>query len=435
MDNFEKFNLNQELYSALKEMNFKTPTEVQEKAIPIILNGRDIIVQSKTGTGKTGAFLIPIIQKLKASDPLSAMIIVPTRELAIQVHSVMKKLAHGSGIKGVLVYGGASINVQIDKLRDRANIVIGTPGRIIDLMERGEIDVTRIKFLVLDEADMMLDLGFIDDIELIIRSMPKEKQMMLFSATMPSKIYGLSQRYMKKADMLNISSDQELTVDTISHSYSISDRAHKIRTLVSYIDEYKPRKAIIFSDTKHNADFLHRTLARLGYQVTVIHGDMRQAQRERSLMDFRHNVQFLVATNVASRGLDITGISHIINYDTPLDPYVYVHRVGRSARMGADGVAFSIVVPEEEYVIREIENSVSVRMKPVYLDESKFDDAALGLRGNNRPERSERSERSDRRGPGGGGFRGNFGRRPPQQRGGGNYSHGNRGRREYHPNH
>jgi ATP-dependent RNA helicase DeaD len=435
MDNFEKFNLNQELYSALKEMNFKTPTEVQEKAIPIILNGRDIIVQSKTGTGKTGAFLIPIIQKLKVSDHLSAMIIVPTRELAIQVHSVMKKLAHGSGIKGVLVYGGASINVQIDKLREDANIVIGTPGRIIDLMERGEIDVTRIKFLVLDEADMMLDLGFIDDIELIIRSMPKEKQMMLFSATMPSKIYGLSQRYMKKADMLNISSDQELTVETISHSYGISDRAHKIRTLVSYIDEYKPRKAIIFSDTKHNADFLHRTLARLGYQVAVIHGDMRQAQRERSLMDFRHNVQFLVATNVASRGLDITGISHIINYDTPLDPYVYVHRVGRSARMGADGVAFSIVVPEEEYVIREIENSVSVRMKPVYLDESKFDDAALGLKGNNRPERSERSDRSERRGPSGGGYRGNYGRRPPQQRSNGNYSRGNRGRREYHPNH
>ncbi|EQD64278.1 ATP-dependent RNA helicase, partial [mine drainage metagenome] len=150
-------------------------------------------------------------------------------------------------------------------------------------MERGEIDVSKIKFLVLDEADMMLDLGFIDDIELIIKSMPREKQMMLFSATIPSKIYNLSQRYMKKAASLNISSDQELTVDTISHSYGISDRAHKIRTLVSYIEEYKPRKAIIFSDTKQNADYLHRVLSRLGYQAAVIHGDMRQAQRERSL--------------------------------------------------------------------------------------------------------------------------------------------------------
>ncbi|EQD52500.1 DEAD/DEAH box helicase domain protein [mine drainage metagenome] len=414
------------------EIGFKEPTEVQDKAIPIILQGKDIIVKSKTGTGKTGAFLIPIIQMLKASDPLSAMVIVPTRELAIQVHSVLKKLARGSGIRGVLVYGGASINVQIDRLREGVNIVIGTPGRTIDLMERGEIDVSKIKFLVLDEADMMLDLGFIDDIELIIKSMPREKQMMLFSATIPSKIYNLSQRYMKKAASLNISSDQELTVDTISHSYGISDRAHKIRTLVSYIEEYKPRKAIIFSDTKQNADYLHRVLSRLGYQAAVIHGDMRQAQRERSLMDFRQNLQFLVATNVASRGLDITGISHIINYDTPLDPFVYVHRVGRSARMGADGVAFSIVAPEEQYVIREIENSVSIRMKPVYLDESKFDDSVLGARG------SDRLERSERRGPSGGGFRGyhsNGGRRPPSRSGGNYPQRRSRGRRDYHSQH
>ena len=388
MEDFESLNLSKELLAALSEMGFKSPTEVQAQTIPYVFKGKDVIVKSKTGTGKTGAFLIPIIQMLRPTDRIAALVVVPTRELAMQVFNVMKKISLGSGIKGALVYGGASINVQIDHLRRRPQIVIGTPGRIIDLMEREELDLSNVKHLVLDEADMMLDMGFIDDVEFIIKKSGREKQVMLFSATIPPRISGLSDRYMHNPQFIEISHDQELTVESISHSYSISERSHKLRTLFAYIETFKPRKAIIFSDTKRNADYLYRALTRQGYSVTAIHGDMSQAQREKSMQEFRQGTQFLVATNVAARGLDIREISHIINYDTPLDPYVYVHRVGRSARMGADGQAFSIVIPEEEYIIRDIEDSVSVRMRPVYLDESKFDTPAFkNIEHGSRPQR------------------------------------------------
>lgn len=368
MTKFEEFNLKEQLVKALDSIGFATPTEVQERAIPIALEGKDIVVKSKTGTGKTGAFLIPIIQKLSPKDKMAATVIVPTRELAIQVFDVFQKMSAGSGIKGCLVYGGASINVQIDSLRRLPNFIVGTPGRIIDLMERGELKVNHTKILVLDEADMMLDLGFIEDIEYIMSVMPPEKQIMLFSATIPDRIAGLSRKYMEDPHFLNISQDKELTVNTISHRYALSERSTKLQTLLTFIREYKPRKSIIFSDTKRNADFLYRALVKQGYKASVMHGDLSQAQREKALQAFRRSSQFLVATNVASRGLDITDVSDIINYDTPSEPYVYVHRVGRSARMGADGSAFSIVSPDESVLIRDIERSVKIRMKHIELD-------------------------------------------------------------------
>ncbi|MCL4444936.1 MAG: DEAD/DEAH box helicase, partial [Candidatus Thermoplasmatota archaeon] len=317
MTTFEEFNLKQELEEALDKINFTTPTEVQEKAIPLALAGKDIVVKSKTGTGKTGAFLVPIIQLLTAKDKMAATIVVPTRELAIQVFSVVQKLTAGSKLKGTLVYGGASINVQIDSLRRQPNIVVGTPGRIIDLMERGELKFNQTKILVLDEADMMLDLGFMEDVEYIMSVMPKEKQVMLFSATMPERIAKMSKKYMENPQYLNISADKELTVNSISHKYAMSKRSAKLETLFTYISEFKPKKSIIFSDTKRNADYLYNALVRKGYKATVMHGDLRQAQREKALQEFRRTAQFLVATNVAARGLDITGISDIINYDTP----------------------------------------------------------------------------------------------------------------------
>ncbi|MEM0155886.1 MAG: DEAD/DEAH box helicase [Thermoplasmataceae archaeon] len=368
MTKFEEFNLKEQLVKALDSMGFATPTEVQERAIPIALEGKDIVVKSKTGTGKTGAFLIPIIQKLSPKDKMAATVIVPTRELAIQVFDVFQKMSAGSGIKGCLVYGGASINVQIDSLRRLPNFVVGTPGRIIDLMERGELKVNHTKILILDEADMMLDLGFIEDIEYIMSIMPSEKQIMLFSATIPDRIAGLSKKYMEDPHYLNISQDKELTVNSISHRYALSERSSKLQTLLTFIREYKPRKSIIFSDTKRNADFLYRALVKQGYKASVMHGDLSQSQREKALQAFRRNSQFLVATNVASRGLDITDVSDIINYDTPSEPYVYVHRVGRSARMGADGSAFSIVSPDESVLIRDIERSVKIRIKHIELD-------------------------------------------------------------------
>ncbi len=367
MASFEQYNLKKELLQSLKNINFDEPTEVQQKTIPIAMNGRDVIVRSKTGTGKTGAFLVPIIQMLEHGGAVSALIVVPTRELAIQVSHVAHSLLGGTKASVALVYGGASINVQIDALRRNPAIVIGTPGRLIDLMERKELRLSKAKFLVLDEADLMLDLGFMDDVEFIISRMPREKQVMLFSATMPAKILGLSKKYMRNADFIEVGSNDELTVDTISHSYTVSSRAHKIETMLNYIAENNLTKSIIFSATKRNADLLYNVLVDQGFRVALIHGNIRQSQREKNLQDFRKNAQFLVATNVAARGLDIGGISDIINFDIPEEPYIYVHRVGRSARMGADGKAFSIVTPEEIRHIHNIEDSVNIKIEKVQL--------------------------------------------------------------------
>jgi ATP-dependent RNA helicase DeaD len=235
---------------------------------------------------------------------------------------------------------------------------------------------------------MMLDLGFMEDVEYIMSVMPKEKQVMLFSATIPERIAKMSKKYMENPQYLNISQDKELTVNSISHKYAMSKRSAKLETLFTYISEFKPKKSIIFSDTKRNADYLYNALVRKGYKATVMHGDLRQAQREKALQEFRRTAQFLVATNVAARGLDITGISDIINYDTPSEPYVYVHRVGRSARMGADGSAFSIVSPDEMTLIREIEHSVKIRMKCIELDSQISQEVSLEM-ADFKPRRSE----------------------------------------------
>lgn len=368
MRTFEEFDLKKELIDKLNKINFTSPTEVQEKSIPMALDGMDLVVRSKSGTGKTGAFIVPTIQKLGTRDVIGAMVVVPTRELAIQVFNLVQQLTSKSGVKGILVYGGASIRNQIDALRQSPNIIVGTPGRIIDLMKRGELRINHTKILVMDEADVMLDMGFIDDMEYIMSKMPKEKQIMLFSATVPERLTKLSQKYMRHPHYLNISKDQELTVSSISHKYAMSKPSAKLETLLTYINEYKPRKSIIFSDTKRNADYLYNALIRQGYRATVMHGDLRQSQREKALEEFRRGAQFLVATNVAARGLDITGISNVINYDIPSEPFVYVHRVGRSARMGADGAAFSIVIPNDMVLIREIERSAKISMKCIELD-------------------------------------------------------------------
>ncbi len=372
MTNFEDMNLRQELLESLRSMNFLEPTEVQEKTIPLALEGRDVIVRSKTGSGKTGAFLIPIIQRLRKSDAQNALIIAPTRELAMQVHKVAVSMVRRTGLNATVVYGGASIENQIRNLKNGTNIVIGTPGRIIDLMERGELRFRDLKHLVLDEADIMLDMGFIEDIEMIISKLPKVKQMMLFSATIPEPIERLARKYMHKPAKVSIGSEERLTVETIFHSYAVSGNYSKIATLLAYITEYNPTKAIIFSHTKRGADILYDVLMQHGFDAQVIHGDLTQAQRERSLSGFRETAKFLIATNVAARGLDITDVSDVINFDVPEDPYVYIHRVGRSARMGATGNAMTIIHDSELNLIREIEDSANIRMSKVELNREPF---------------------------------------------------------------
>lgn len=421
MTKFEEINLRPELLASLEDMGFIEPTEVQEKTIPLILQGKDVIVRSKTGSGKTGAFLVPIIQNLNRKNIQGALVIAPTRELALQVSKVADSMTKGTGLTSAVVYGGASIENQIKILRRGINIVVGTPGRIIDLMERGEVKLDNLKYLVLDEADIMLDMGFIEDIELIISRTPSQKQVMLFSATMPEMIVKLSKKYMKKPSRISIGNDEELTVETIFHSYAVSGSYSKVATLLAYLAEYKPQKSIIFSHTKRGADILYQVLIEHGYDATVMHGDLTQAQREKSLLAFRTEAQFLIATNVAARGLDITDVSDVINFDVPEDPYVYIHRVGRSARMGASGNAMTIINDSEVNLIHEIEDSANIRMSLVELNREPYKNVGFHYthrkyQGQNSPERKEQR----RRGP-----RPNYSNRSP---GRGRYSGGNRRR-------
>ncbi len=419
MTSFDSFGIKSEILEALNEMNFTTPTEVQEKAIPLAMEGQDLIVRSKTGTGKTGAFLVPILNSTQASDRMTALVILPTRELALQVFSVAKDMAAFSKVKSTVVYGGASIENQIKELRRNPSIVIGTPGRIIDLMKRGELDVSGIRFLVLDEADVMLDLGFIEDIELIVSKMPKKKQSMLFSATIPEQILKLTRRFMKNPQFLKVGAEEQMTVNTISHSFAISTSSRKVPALMAYINEYNPVKSIIFAETKRGADRLYNVLASQGMNATVIHGDLSQAQREKALSEFRNGSRFLIATNVAARGLDITDVTDVINFDLPGEPFIYVHRVGRSARMGNTGNAFTIINEDEIDAIKAIERTVKIHMMRIELNQDPYLEVGRDIGYSHYKNRENNGGRGNRN------FNRSGDRRPPRRSNGG---HGN-GRR------
>lgn len=392
MSKFEDFQLKNELLASLRNMGFNEPTQVQEKAIPLAIDGQDLVVRSKTGTGKTGAFLVPIIERLEKGERNAALIITPTRELALQVYDVAVTMGSLSGIRSTVVYGKASMENQIRNIKRGTGIIIGTPGRIIDLMKRGELDLSRTRFVVLDEADIMFDLGFIDDVEYILSKTARNRQTMLFSATVQERILDLARKHMKDPEFIRIGEEKVLTVNTISHSYAIAGNGSKMAVLLAYLNEYRPEKAIIFSETKRGADYIYNILSREGFPAMVMHGDLTQAQREKSLDQFRKNAKFLVATNVAARGLDIDDVSDVINFDTPSESDVYVHRVGRSARMGKNGSAFNIVYDDEVALIRNIEKNVKVHMSRIELDQEPYahvsDSISIGTHGGQRPRRN-----------------------------------------------
>ncbi len=295
------------------------------------------------------------------------LILVPTRELAIQVFGVFKSLGAGCKLKGALVYGGASISRQAEELRNRPEFVVGTPGRIKDMRDRGYLNLSGVERVVLDEADLMLDMGFYDDVEDIISSTKKDRRMLLFSATMTGDVKGLASKFMKDAEYIN-GEDEDATPATIKHDYVISDSHDKLDFLVRYIQDYNPEKAIIFSNTKHGASFLSDKLRREGFKAVQIHGDLSQKQREDSLSKFRRRERFLVATDVAARGVDIPEITHIINYDLPREDKIYIHRVGRTARFGKDGTALSIILPDEMYLINRIRRSAGVEITKLPME-------------------------------------------------------------------
>ncbi len=378
-DSFENTGLKEELKKALKEMGFENPTEVQAQAIPLALEGKDLIVRSKTGSGKTGAFVIPILEMLEHkanAKGIEALVITPTRELALQIADVFSRASKYTGIKSVVVYGGVSINPQADKIRSGARIVIGTPGRIIDLMERGVLDLSSIRFLVLDEADIMLEMGFIDDVKYIIENMPEKKQMMLFSATMPRKIKEVAYEYMHDIANIEVGGEEEIAVKSIQNLYAAVNKSSKFSALLAFLDEHKPRKAIVFVEQKRSVYFVSDLLRKFGYSPISLHGGMTQKQREFSIEEFKaEEAGLLIATNVAARGLDIPNITDIINFDAPDDPKVYIHRVGRSARMGKDGRAFTIFTNGQRGLLNDIERMSGKEFNEISLDLSKFSNA------------------------------------------------------------
>ncbi|MFH1107450.1 MAG: DEAD/DEAH box helicase [Candidatus Micrarchaeota archaeon] len=338
---FDKLGISPDILKAVHDAGFTEPTAIQEQAIPVMLQGLDVIAQAQTGTGKTAAFAVTILQTLKPAKNTEALVLVPTRELAMQVVEEFKLLGRHSPHSILAVYGGENIERQIRELQKGAQVVVGTPGRIIDHLERRTLNLSHAKIVVLDEADRMLDMGFIDDVKLILSHTAAHKQTLLFSATMPQQIIDLSRQSMVDPQVIKTSEDK-LTVDNVLQLYVGVDGRDKISALTALLRLKKPSRTIIFTRTKYGADNLHYSLERQGFHSIALHGNLTQAKREKSLDDFRRREgTVLVATDIAARGLDIDDVALVVNYNIPEEPMTYVHRIGRTARAGKEGEAVS----------------------------------------------------------------------------------------------
>ncbi|RKD75316.1 ATP-dependent RNA helicase DeaD [Sinobaca qinghaiensis] len=357
---FDDFSIRSEIKQAVKEMGFEEPSPIQEKAIPKILEKIDLIGQAQTGTGKTAAFGIPIINSVTTEKHVQAIILTPTRELAIQVSGEIQKLSRHVGVRTMPIYGGQSIGHQIRALKEGVQIVIGTPGRVQDHLRRGTLELNQVKTVVLDEADEMLDMGFVEDIETILKRVNKDRQTLLFSATMPPAIKKLSQKYMVKPQVVSINKG-EVTAPSIAQVYYKVLEKNKQDSLCRILDSQDPELGIIFCRTKKGVAELTEALQARGYLADGLHGDLNQAQRDAVMKKFRDaSIEFLVATDVAARGIDVQNVSHVINYDIPQDPESYVHRIGRTGRAGKNGQALTIVTPREMKHLRSIEAEIKM---------------------------------------------------------------------------
>ena len=340
---FEELGLGPEINKALKENGFEAPFPIQQYAIPFILRGIDVIGQAHTGTGKTAAFVLPMLTKVKRGGPVQAVILAPTRELAIQVTAEIEKFARYTGIRAASIYGGQSIGIQYNLLRKGIQVVVATPGRLIDHINRGSISLEKVRFVVLDEADRMLDMGFVDDIKYILSYMNEDTQTCLFSATMPRGILSLAQEYMSDPKEIKLN-EKELSLDTIEQSYLVVYEKEKFKHLCNLIRNKNERQTIVFVATKQRTDRLASELKQKGFKAITIHGDLSQGQRDNAMHKFRKGYEdILVATDIAARGIDVPAVGHVINYDIPADPLIYFHRIGRTARAGGAGKAISLV--------------------------------------------------------------------------------------------
>lgn len=361
--NFGKLKVSRRVAQALADMGFEEPTPIQAGVIPLLMEGKDVIGQAQTGTGKTVAFGIPIVENLNLRDGLQAMVITPTRELAVQVAEEISRIGRYRRVRILPVYGGQSIDRQIRALRQGVHVVIGTPGRLLDHLSRGTLALDRVKVVVLDEADEMLDMGFIDDVEAILKETPEKRQTLLFSATIPEEVKELTRRYTRNPEFVTVSRGS-VTVPQIEQVYYETRDRNKVDTMARLMDILNITKAIVFCRTKRGVDDLVSKMAARGYPVAGLHGDMSQYQRDHVMRRFRNNqVEVLVATDVAARGLDIENVSHVINYDLPQDLEFYVHRIGRTGRAGKTGIALSLVTPRDYTQLRLIERMTGVRIR------------------------------------------------------------------------
>ncbi|MDO4710960.1 MAG: DEAD/DEAH box helicase [Peptostreptococcaceae bacterium] len=380
--NFKELKIEKKYLEALRKMYIYEPTEVQRSSIPIIFSKKNTIVRAQTGTGKTLAFLLPILSMIDENDPhIQAMILTPTRELADQIVKVGKRLTKDTGVSIVSVFGGHRIHHQIDKMRSNAHIIVGTPGRILDHSRRGTINLKYLKQVVIDEADQMIVYGFLEDIYLIRSRVPEGQQMLLFSATMPENIQKLISDMIPNSRYIELNSD-ELIVPAIKQIVLLTTEERRVDTLLYSMSIYDPFISIIFAGSKERAKQLYEELVRRGVgSIELLHGDLSQSKRERVLKDFRKmKIQYLVSTDISARGIDVTGITHIFNFDVPKDVEYYVHRIGRTGRMGEDGYAITLMDESENRYIEKIERYAKIKLQKVY-DRNEYERSRIDAEG------------------------------------------------------
>jgi ATP-dependent RNA helicase DeaD len=365
MATFAELGLSEPLLDALKHLGYEKPTPIQEEAIPGLLEGRDIIGQAQTGTGKTAAFGLPLLEYIDVRDnEVQALVLTPTRELCIQVTQALRAYGEKKGVKVVAVFGGAPIRSQQAQLKEGGQVVVGTVGRVMDLMSRHSLMLTSARFVVLDEADEMLDLGFLEDVETILSRCPSGRQTALFSATMPTEIRKLAEKGMYDPVTIKVRA-ATLTIDTVEQFFvEVPDR-EKADALARVLKAERPTQAIIFVRTKIGVDRLARALDNKGVRVKALHGDMSQGSRDGVMIAFKDGRErLLVATDIAARGLDISGVSHVINYDMPNSPEVYVHRIGRTGRVGRSGRAITLITPKQQGDLEAVRKHANTVIEP-----------------------------------------------------------------------
>jgi ATP-dependent RNA helicase RhlE len=431
---FTNFSLSPRLLANIETAGYTVSTPIQKEAIPYALSGRDLLGLAQTGTGKTAAFALPILHRLmqKPSRAVRALIVAPTRELAEQIHETFEMLGKGTGVRSAAVYGGVGKRPQILKLRQGVDVLVACPGRLLDLMSEGSVSLSGVSILVLDEADRMFDMGFLPDIRRIMSRLPKEKQTMLFSATMPQEVRSLADGVLTNPEVVQIG--LQAPASTVTHGiYPVRDD-HKIKMLFAMIEGPASGRVLVFTRTKHRARKLARELEKEGHRVSSLRGDMTQSARQQAMQGFKGGrYDILVATDIAARGIDVSEISHVINFDMPDTADAYTHRIGRTGRAGLSGDAFTIAVQEDEAMVRDIEKTLRTRIERRRLDgfdyegfepESQFAASPAGRSSSNRSGggRPPQGRSGGNRGGSGGSYRGN-----------GNYRSDSGSRRDYSP--